>query len=249
MRTATTASVIHASCASETTSNMREPSLFDRAHNPLDCWGIFGSEPIALDRIVITPPDEPQFVLRIPVQVPECKGLHIPSELQWLESFISECRYHQNAACLQHAFTYITVRHGPMCTVTDDLWHVDGFSMRIPHAPEQDYIWTDCHPTEALLQPQRLPKAFHPLRHNIHHNFQDTADPSNIVTLESGRCYLMDPHVVHKRPQIPKGLWRTFVRVSFVPIPIRDSANTCNPLLPRQPGSDAPDIRFRLERI
>ena len=228
---------------------MREPSLFERASKPLDCWGIFGSEPVALDRVALTPPDEPQFVLRMPIQVPEKAGLHIPLDLQWSESFVRECQHVQNTMRDRHAYVYITVRHGPMCTTTDDLWHVDGFSMRIPHLPEQDYLWTDRHPTEALLQPQRLPKSFHPLRHNIHHNFQDTANQSNVVTLESGRCYLMDPHVVHKRPQIPKGLWRTFVRVSFVPIPIRDNTNTCNPLLPLQPGSDSLDIRLRLGRI
>lgn len=225
------------------------PSFFDRAHRSLDCWGIFGSEPVALDRVALTPPDEPQFVLRMPIQVPEKKGLYIPPDLQWLESFIKECQYVQDTARIHHAFVYITVRHGPMCTITDDLWHVDGFSMRIPHSPEQDYIWSDCHPTEALMQPQRLPKNFHPLRHNIHHHFQDTADQSDIVTLESGRCYLMDPQVIHRRPQIPKGLWRTFVRVSFVPIPIRDNTNTHNPLLPPQPGSETPDIRLGLERV
>ena len=214
------------------------PSLFDRARNLLDCWGTFGSEPVALDRVALTPPVEPQFVLRMPIQVPGKKGLYIPSDLLWLESFIEECQYSQNTMRVHHDFVYITVRHGPMCTTTDDLWHVDGFSMRIPHLPEQDYLWTDRHPTEALLQPQRLSASFHPLRHNIHHTFQDTADESNIVVLESGRCYLTDPRVIHRRPQIPKGLWRTFVRVSFVPIPIRDNTNTCNPLLPLQPGSD-----------
>ncbi len=229
--------------------SFHNPSLFERAHNPLDCWGIFGSEPIALDRVALTPPDEPQFVLRMPIQVPEKEGLYIPSNLLWLESFINECQYSQNTIRVHHGFVYITVRHGPMWTTTDDLWHVDGFSMRIPHSPEQDYTWVDCHPTEALLQPQRLPKSFHPLRHNVHHYFQDAADQSNRMTLESGRCYLMDPQVIHRRPQIPKGLWRTFVRASFVPIPIRDNTNTCNPLLPPQPGSDLPDIRFGLGRV
>jgi hypothetical protein len=224
-------------------------NIWDRAHRPLDCWGMFGSEPVALDHVSLTPSDDPQFVLRMPVQVPEHKGLHIPPELHWLESFVAECQYHQKAARIHHAYTYITVRHGPTCTTTDDLWHVDGFSMRIPHAPEQDYVWTNYHSTEALLQPQRLPDTFHPLRHNIHQCFQDTAIESNIEVMEAGRCYLMDPCVIHRRPpQIPKGFYRTFVRVSFVPIPIRDNANTINPLLSPQPGNNSPDFRFSLKK-
>lgn len=156
-----------------------------------------------------------------------------------------DIQYHYG---IRTQFVYITVRSGPVVSVTDDLWHVDGFSMRVPHPPEQNYIWSNCHGTEWLDQEFVLPSDFDPMRHNIHQYFQDRARPENIRVLEPHVLYGIDPYVVHRRPQVPAGVFRTFFRISFVPIEIEDDTCTVNPYLPREKPYARKDIRERLAR-
>ena len=57
------------------------------------------------------------------------------------------------------------MRSGLVTSITDDEWHVDGFSMRVPQVPEQNYIWSDVYPTEQLWQRFKIPQTFDPKRH------------------------------------------------------------------------------------
>lgn len=49
---------------------------------------------------------------------------------------------------------------------------------------------------------------------------------------------MCDPYIIHKRPTVPEGKVRTFVRVSHVPIEIPDVNNTQNPLMPKNYDRD-----------
>lgn len=177
--------------------------------------------------------------------------LTIPEQLATLSNFIRDCQNHHDALFPKHAFTYVTVRSGKVSTTTDDLWHVDGFSMRTPHLPEQNYIVSrGGDPTEWLSQKFPLPEDFDPQRHNIHHYFQDRAEDENIQSLLPNHVYVIDPYNVHRRPKLRAEVvndHRTFVRVSFVPIEIEDDRNTPNPLLPR-PKFNRGDVRDTLVR-
>lgn len=148
---------------------------------------------------------------------------------------------------LFHPFVYVTVRHGEVTSTTDDEWHVDGFSMRKEHVPEQNYIFTDVFPTEYVDQSFPVPEDFDPMQHNLHWFLQDQVKTKNIKELPSKQWCLIDPYVVHRRPKVCSGTQRTFIRVSFVPIEIESDLNTPNPLLlcRRYEGSD---IRNRLIR-
>lgn len=176
-------------------------------------------------------PTEAQHILRMMIRAPWSHGFRIPKELQWLKPQIDAAYADHCLKFPSRPFIYITVRSGEVISITDDEWHVDGFSMRIPHQPEQNYIWTSSHPTEWLNQIFKFPHDFDPMKHNIHQYFQDNADETKIKTVRKQSWYIIDPYVVHRRPKVPPGTVRTMVRISFVPIEIQDNTCSRNPLM------------------
>jgi len=180
------------------------------------------------------PPDERQYILRMLVQRPGDRGLSLPAELRWLKDVIFKTWNLQedNGLAPWRDFVYVTVRHGLVTSELDDAWHVDGFSMRYPHRPEQNYICSNIFPTEVLNQAFDIPADFDPRRHNIHLFFQDNSDYSKASGLIANRIFLIDPYIVHRRTNVPVNAVRTFFRISFIPIEIDDDSCTPNPLLP-----------------
>lgn len=201
---------------------------------------------IPLSRYCLDIPDS-QYVLRMLIQSPTSDGLQIPPELQWLDDAIKIAADNQRRLYKNHPYVYVTVRSGVVQSTTDDEWHVDGFSLRVPHEPEQNYVWADCWPTEHLNQQFAIPVDFDPLRHNLHYYFQDHADETKVEELACEYLHLIDPYIVHRRPRFLDGVRRTFFRISFVPIEIEDDGNTPNPLLPTRTYNRT-DIRRTLTR-
>lgn len=194
------------------------------------------------------PSVDEQYILRMMVGSPNVNGRQIPTELNWLKPLIEACSVFQARKEINNPFIYVTVRHGIVKSVTDDLWHVDGFSMRVPHIPEQNYIYASHCGTEVLEQTIQLPEDFDPMRHNIHQYFQDVAKEENVKVLRNNTLYRIDPYVVHRRPKVTEGVMRTFVRISFIPIEIEDDTCTVNPLIPRLKPYNRSDIRNLLQR-
>jgi hypothetical protein len=221
--------------------------LTERAQKLLTTKGTFGQPAIDLGRLELALPKEEQFILRTLVRT-DSIDFRIPPELEWLRETILECDRMQKDIGIYNPFVYVTVRHGNICTETDDEWHVDGFSMKVPHVPEQDYVWTNVHATEVLEQPITLPDDFDALKHNVHLYLQDVADGSHVKTLKEKHLYLIDPYVIHRRPVLPSSVHRTFFRISFVPIEIEDDTCTINPLIPRLQPYGNVDIRDTLTR-
>lgn len=180
----------------------------------------------------------------------ECKesGIWMPNSLEWCRPLIAEAMKSQEALGIRHQFCYLTVRSGIVDSVNDDVWHVDGFSTRVTHIPEQNYIWCDKYPTQYLDQQFAIPKDFNPREHNIHTYFQDRAKDENIVILEEETMYAMDPYNIHRRHPAIRGVWRTFVRISFTPIEIDDVNNTQNYMLPTDYKQDGVAFRKTLKR-
>jgi len=131
--------------------------------------------------------------------------------------------------------------------VTDDQWHVDGFSTKIPHVPEQNYVWASHTGTQCAELAVRFPKDFDPLRHNVNTYLTQFIDRKKITSLEPGVVYVMDPYMLHRRPPQTSNTYRTFVRVTHVPIQINDIKNTPNPLLPIACDTDGVAYRNMLE--
>lgn len=224
-------------------------TVADRAKNLLSHKNPFGfSAERCLSPFRLDPPKDEQYILRMMVRAPWTKGFQIPAELDWLRGMIHICDSLQISDAINNRFVYVTVRHGIVKSTTDDLWHVDGFSMRVPHIPEQNYIIANTNGTEVLEQQVQLPEDFDPMKHNIHQYFQDVANEQNVKTLEDNTIYRIDPYVIHRRPSVTAGIMRTFVRVSFIPIEIEDDTCMVNPQIPRLNPYNRSDVRNVLQR-
>lgn len=185
------------------------------------------ARPEFVDHLDLETPQE-QNVLRMLIQ-DQLGSILIPDELEWTRSMVEMSYEHQERLGIRQAFTYLTVRVGDKkhATLTD--WHVDGFSMRINHLPEQNYIWCDRAPTEYAVMGVNFPSDFDPLRHNVHKYLASHVVYANKI--ESRAVYVLDPYMLHRQPKYEGR--RCFVRVSFTPIEIRDCNNAENPLLPK----------------
>lgn len=203
-------------------------------------------DPIRLVPLDLECPKARQYILRMPVRV-DGGAHHVPEELAWLDGMLAEARSWQRYVVgVDHPFCYVTVRHGIVDSQTDDEWHVDGFSMKVAHVPEQNYTWCSTTPTEYVPLKVVIPTDFDPLRHNINRYLERFVDEAKVRTCLARTVYCMDPYLLHRRPKGTAGAMRTFVRISFVPIEINDIHNTQNPLLPRHYTADGVAYRNQL---
>ncbi len=192
-----------------------------------------------------------QYVLRMLVHRPDI-GWAVPAVMAWLQLPITLAVNNQvmnfGEDSVDKRFVYVTIRHGEVTSETDDVWHADGFSMRVPHVPEQNYIWCDHTSTEFYTGAVKVPQDFDPMVHNIHQLFQDliptTAEP---YSTPAKTLVAFDTYHIHRRPKVPAGSHRTMVRISFVPIQIETDDCMQNPAFPVEVFNRS-DIRTRLTR-
>lgn len=204
-------------------------------------------DPIELKQINVSCPYDTQYILRMCIST-DSVNYKMPQELGWIYPLLVEAMTHNFIKFKSNnKFCYVTIRHGLVTSVTDDEWHVDGFSTKIPHVPEQNYIWTNSIPTEYTNVSVKFPDDFDPLKHNVNMFLQDH------ITEEVKQCkenvmYCLDPYILHRRPPASTGTMRTFVRISFVPIMIDDVNNTQNEKLPQTYTNDGVQFRNKLEK-
>lgn len=210
------------------------------------------SNPNTVDRVAafnLNCPFERQYILRMLCRMPH-EEFSIPAELEWLSKLLDiSDSYQKNVIGVSHPFCYITVRHGLVTSQLDDVWHTDGFSTKITHLPEQNYIISNCYPTEYVEKAINIPDNFDPLIHNLHKYLASQITDDDIKVAGPDIVYCLDPYNIHRRQQfIPAGTVRTFVRISYVPIEIMDDANTPNPMIPvRHYNRDGVKIRNELK--
>ncbi len=224
-------------------------SIFERAKKNLSlAYFKMPNHPLEVGHLALALPANRCYVLRMMVKSPRW-GFSIPAELGWVRPLFDAAYAFQVANFPDHPFAYITTRHGLVTSETDDLLHVDGFSVRKEHGPEQNYTWTGsgAPSTEFLEQGFDIPASFDPLKHNLHWYLQDHARMENLRPGKPGMIYCMDPYVAHKRPTMQEGTQRTFVRVSFVPIEIESNECSRNPAFPAV-HYDNVDLRLSLSR-
>lgn len=207
--------------------------------------------PEFVSKVNVSPPKEKKYILRMLIKEP-FENFHVPRDLQWVKVLILTAYYHQVTRLkIKQPFCYLTIRHGFVESETDDDWHVDGFSMSITHLPEQNYIWSTPYPTEYISKKIVFPKGFDPLKHNLQSYIQKEIDMRRGNALKEKCLYALDPYVIHRRPLGTAGIWRTFVRISFTPIEIRDNNNTPNPLIwtPKYKRDGVKDFRNQLKNF
>lgn len=188
--------------------------------------------PEFVSRVNLVCPHDRQYILRMLVKQSH-HDYRLPNELDWLRPALEIAIKNQNLMNIRQPYCYITVRHGFVTSETDDMYHVDGFSMKVTHVPEQNYVWANEYPTEFVAAPIAFPNDFDPMRHNVHLYLQNVIERCGIKphTLNANTLYCMDPYVIHRRPVLPSNIYRTFIRISFTPIIIPDDTNTQNPLI------------------
>jgi len=192
------------------------------------------------------PPTEEQMILRMLVR-PKYGPFHIPPSLAWLEDTIRDmAALDHSLTGIGHSWCYVTVRHGPVTTKTDDEWHFDGASFRTTLIPERNYVWVDHTPFQYKLGAVEFPHDFDPNKHNLFTYADQVTKDSPIFTTWARSWYLINPFCLHRRdPNTPKDRPRTFIRISFPDIEGRDVNNTHNPLLPTPAWGRDPVRDFR----
>lgn len=181
-----------------------------------------------------------QESLRMPLLVKEGR-IELPKSmnLEALQDFCDHCIGIQREKSVVHHFWYLTVRIG-MENSRSEAWHADGFSLRIPHVPEWNYVWSSKIPTEFWMGSVKFPDDFDAKIFNVHKYIGSQIDAGITSSeLSKEKCvYLIDPYVVHRKQIFDQSLVgcedRVFVRLSNVPIEIEDDNHTANPEMERK---------------
>lgn len=178
-------------------------------------------------------PQNQQMILRMLVR-PKYGGWKIPPELDWLKHNIFEfAEIDAKITGITDSWCYVTVRHGPVISVTDDEWHFDGASFRTDIVPERNYIFVSSHGPQYKVGKISWHPDFDPTKHDLFDYAIRALEAEPILTAPANSWMLMSPFCFHRRDPETSGLsWRTFIRISFPDIEGRDINNTHNSLLP-----------------
>lgn len=177
-------------------------------------------------------PYEEQMILRMLVR-PKYGGFVIPPELEWLRPIILEAaEYDEKLTGIKGGWVYVTVRHGPTVSRTDDEWHLDGASFRTSLIPERNYVWVSHTGPEYKEGKIDWPDDFDPNRHDLFTYASAALAGEPVKVAPEREWLLMPPFCLHRRNPKTQGQYRTFIRVGFPDIEGRDINNTDNPLLP-----------------
>jgi hypothetical protein len=205
----------------------------DRDYQKLKTLGDFRQLDPPTEINLVSPPPCPydsQMILRMLVR-PKYGVWRIPAELKWLEeTIVTLAMLDRTITGIKDSWCYVTVRHGPVSTKTDDEWHFDGASFRTTLIPERNYIWVDHTPMQYKVGEVVFPPDFDPCRHNLFPYASSALEGQPIQTGEAKRWYLINPFCLHRRDPSATGQ-RTFIRISFPDIEGRDISNTSNSLL------------------
>ena len=202
------------------------------------------NKPEKIGKFQVNCPLERQYILRMLIKKP-FEELQVPVDLLWCADLIIAAFKNQEKMGVRQPFCYITIRHGLVSSTLDDEWHVDGFSKTVTHLPEQNYCWSNVHPTDYVVKKIKFPKDFDTQKHNVHLFIQDNLNENDEVKkMEPKTLYCFDPYVIHRRPTGISNLNRTFVRITFIQSEINDVNNTINPLIKTNYNRDG-KVEFR----
>jgi hypothetical protein len=188
--------------------------------------------------------DTYRYTLRLLLQPKYGKPLGLPEGLEGMNDAVRQILLLDRSIC-EHSWCYMTCRIGEVASVNDDAWHFDGASFRTDTIPERNYVWCDSYPTEYKVGSIDIPDGFDPLRYDISEYAGRAATHLPTKTVEPKTWYRIDPFCLHRRPYVPIGTIRSFVRVSFIDVEIRDAKNTPHPALRTEAYGRDPATEFR----
>lgn len=187
-------------------------------------------------------PSVEQRVLRMLVKPKYSVLPEVPLELNWLRRQINWIMADDlELTGISNSWCYVTVRHG-IPQDDADTWHLDGGSLRVELIPERNYVWTS-DGFQYKTGPVQFPDDFDPVRQDMFTHIGKQLKDAEIKETEGGVWNLLTPFCFHRRR--PGTKHRTFIRVTFPDIEIRDCNNTQNPLLPTEAFGRDPVRSFR----
>lgn len=184
-----------------------------------------------------------QQVLRMLVKTKYDNAFRIPGQLQWLTREIRQALTLDRAATgIENSWCYVTVRDG-VPTDDADAWHLDGASLRTELIPERNYVWTS-DGFQYKTGEVAFPEDFDPVRHDLFEYAEFSLEDEPLREAPGHEWYVLSPFCFHRRRPGTVDT-RTFIRISFLDIEIRDECCTPNPLLPTQAYGRNPVKSFR----
>ena len=205
-------------------------------------WDSNGYTVKSLDDPIL--PKQDIQVLRMLVK-PKYGQLQVPTSMAWLKDSIKALvAKDKEITGIKDSWVYVTVRKGIPHNDTD-AWHFDGGSLRTELIPERNYIWVDSYPTQYKLGGVDFPDDFNPLEHDMFSFAQEALKDEPIGKIEREKWFMFSPFVFHRRDPMSDGRCRTFIRVSFVDIEVRDVKCTPNPCIEVESFGRDPVEAFR----
>jgi len=190
-------------------------------------------------------PFEEQMVLRMLIRPKYSSKFFIPDCLEWLRPHIEHFySYDSMVTGIHNKWCYVTVRHG-IEKEPDNNWHLDGGSLRVELIPERNYIFVSEYGIEYKTGTVNFDEDFDPVKQNLFsYILNNISNEEDHVTMP-GKWLLVHPFVFHRRSPKAVGANRTFIRITFPDIEIRDVNCTQNPLLPTDAFGRDPVKSFR----
>jgi hypothetical protein len=186
-----------------------------------------------------------QQILRMLVKTKYSDEFKIPDELKYLESEILRLwELDKELTGIRNSWCYITVRSG-VAEGNSDEFHFDGGSMRVDLIPERNYVWVNKFGIEYKLGSVKYPDDFDPMKHNMFTFAEESVTDRRVWESATNQWILLTPFCLHRRNPESNGHERTFIRVSFVDIEVRDVRCTQNSLLPTEAYGRDPVKTFR----
>ena len=177
-------------------------------------------------------PENEIYVLRMMIK-PKYGEFFIPDNLKFLTEMIYKTSI-IDSSTFDNSWCYLTIRHGLVKSTKDDEFHFDGASTRFQSIPERNYIYCSGDKTTEYVEGSlKFPEDFSMQTHNLHAYAEKQVldDKREIKQIDDDTVYMIDPFCLHRRPKVDENTKRTFVRISYTDVEIRDVNNTENPLI------------------
>lgn len=196
----------------------------------LDDWNTLDPPLPVLSGFDMNPPEDQQ-ILRMLVR-PKYGTLKTPNQLTWLDDAIFNLsKLDEELTGIKNSWCYVTVRSGLPFPSTDE-WHFDGASLRTELIPERNYVWCSKYGFQYKMGDLGYPEDFDPQTHDMFSYAREQLKDNAILTSQVNQWYLLSPFCIHRRDPESTGHHRTFVRISFIDIEVRDLKCTQNPRHP-----------------
>jgi len=173
---------------------------------------------------IVLKPSEVLYYLYLPVSMKGDDNWVTDMRLSFLHPLLEKVRENDPGAFVDN-YVYVTAKRmfvGGGVTPNRPGWHADGFL-----SSDINYVWYDCIPTLFnkglfVVEEDHVSSLV---------QFEEQADPSNIVTFPDRHLLKLDSSVVHAVGEATAQVMRTFIKISVSPNKYNLEGNSHNYIL------------------